>query len=203
MALIQWDMSSYNTVRAAILLRASQGLGYDYDGHFGYQCWDLGANWYGSVGRQFRTKNSFTGAGGADSYVLTTWTYQPAYQSNSSDPFTAVTNISEIKRGDMIIWGNSSEIAVSGHNAFADEDYNNGKTTIRALGQNQQDSNFETGHIPTLNDLSKNGILGAFRYKPWFGDNPTPPFQGAILIPNGSKIVILHHGCQKKRSLIY
>lgn len=174
MPLVQWNNTSYDTARADILARAELGLGYDFDGYYGYQCWDLGANWYGQVNRQFRTKNSYTGAGGADSYVLTTWTYPEAYAYNSSDPFEAITDVNNIKRGDMIIWGASGVIAISGHNAFADEDYNNGKGTIRALGQNQTDPNFNTGHIPTLNDIPKTGILGAFRYKPWGGGTPTP-----------------------------
>lgn len=173
MALVPWNNTSYNTARTDILARAAQGLGYDYDSYFGYQCYDLGANWYAIIGKAFRTKNSYTGAGGADSYVLTTWTYPPAFTNNSSSPMVAITDITQIKRGDMIIWGADGEIAVSGHNAFADEDYNNGKSTIRALGQNQVNPNFTTGHIPTLNDISKVGILGAFRYTVW-GESPEP-----------------------------
>lgn len=197
MPAIRWDMTSYNTVRAAILARASQGLGYDFDGYYGYQCWDLGANWYWNGGHAtFYTKNSFTQAGGQDSWVYTTWTYQPAYQRNSEDPFTAITNLNDIKRGDMIIWGSGGPIAISGHNAFADEDFNNGKSTIAALGQNQVNANFETGHIPTLNDISKTGILGAFRYKPWNNTPDPEPPSGAILKPKGSNIVILKKALQ-------
>lgn len=205
MAAISWNMTSYNTVRAEILARAAQGLGYDFDGYYGYQCWDLGANWFWNGGHDtFYTQNSFTGTGGAASYVLTTWTYPQAFAANSADPFEAVTDVTQIKRGDMIVWGSGSAIAVSGHNAFADEDYNNGKNTISALGQNQQDSNFETGHIPTLNEISKNGILGAFRYKPWAGgpgpEPPTPPTPGgAVLPPTNTKIVILKTALQRRK----
>lgn len=173
MALIPWNMTSYETVRSAILERASQGLGYDFDEYYGYQCWDLGANWYGNVGRQFRTKNSFTGAGGADSNVYTTWTYPEAFNYNSTTPFMAISNPNKIKRGDMIIWAEGNQISVNGHNAFADEDYNNNKTTIRSLGQNQIDPSPSVGHIPTVNELPKSGILGAFRYRPWNGDSPS------------------------------
>lgn len=197
MAGISWDMTSYNTVRSAILARAAQGLGYDFDGYYGYQCWDLGANMYWNAGRgTFRTKNSFTGAGGDDSSVYTTWTYQPAFEYNSADPFTAVTNVNEIKRGDMVIW-DSRLGGGTGHNAFADEDYDNGKSTISVLGQNQVNANSTTGHIPTINNFNKAGILGAFRYKPWIdGPGPEPPTPpgpeptGGILHPNG-KIVPL------------
>lgn len=199
MALVPWNNASYDTARADILARAAQGLGYDYDGFYGYQCWDLGANWYGIIGKAFQTKNSYTGAGGEDSWVLTTWTYPQAFANNSSAPMTAITNVNDIKRGDMIIWGAGGSIAISGHNAFADEDYNNGKDTIRALGQNQVDPNFITGHIPTLNDIPKRGILGAFRYTEWNGSGPgpepQPPF-GAVLHPSGNNIVILKRTLQ-------
>lgn len=38
MALITIDITSYDTFRSAVLARAAQGLGYDVDGSFGYQC---------------------------------------------------------------------------------------------------------------------------------------------------------------------
>lgn len=204
MAGIRWNMDSYDTVRSSILERASQGLGYNFDGYYGYQCWDLGANWFWNGGHTtFFTKNSFTGAGGADSYVLTTWTYPEARTANSADPFEAVTNISDIKRGDMIIWGAGGTIAISGHNAFADMDYDPNSSVIRALGQNQRDPNFETGHIPTLDNISITGILGAYRYKPWGGSpgpepGPYPP-GGATIHRHGSHIAILHKGLQRRK----
>lgn len=201
MALISWNNTSYNTTRADILARAAQGLGYDYDGYYGYQCWDLGANWYAIIGLSFRTKNSYTGAGGDDSYVYTTWTYQPAFQNNSQPPMIAITDVTLIKRGDMVIWGAEGTIAISGHNGFADEDYNNGKTTLRTLGQNQQDPNFLTGHIPTLNDLPKQGILGAFRYSAWEGGpgpEPEPEPIGAIVRPKTGNMIIYKRALQKR-----
>lgn len=198
MALVLWNNTSYNTARADILARAAQGLGYDYDGYYGYQCWDLGANWYGIIGKAFQTKNSYTNAGGEDSWVLTTWTYEPAFVNNSSVPMLAVTEPSQIKRGDMIIWGAGGTIAASGHNAFADEDYNNGKDTIRALGQNQLDPNFITGHIPTLNDIPKRGILGAFRYREW-ENGSGPELGGGIVKPKANNIIIFKKGLQIRR----
>lgn len=198
MALVPWNNTSYDTARADILARAARGLGYDFDGYYGYQCWDLGANWYGIVGKAFQTKNSYTIAGGEDSWVLTTWTYPPAFNNNSASPMLAITDASQIKRGDMIIWGSAGAIALSGHNAFADEDYNNGKDTIRALGQNQVNPNFVTGHIPTLNDIPKRGILGAFRYSKWDGGpgpGPDPgPIGGATLPRPKINIIILKRG---------
>lgn len=205
MAAIRWNMTSYDTVRSEILARAAQGLGYDFDGYYGYQCWDLGANLYWNAGRgTFRTKNSFTGAGGIDSYVSTTWTYPQAFQANSEDPFMAITNVNEIKRGDMVIWQAGGTIDASGHNAFADEDYNNGKTEIRALGQNQGKYWGPEGHFATLNNIQKSGILGAFRYKPWNGSGPEPPEPpiGGIVTPRGSRIVILKKALQLRNKRV-
>lgn len=206
MAFIAWNNTSYDTARADILARAAQGLGYDFDGYYGYQCWDLGANWYAQIGMSFRTKNSYTGAGGEDSYVSTTWTYQPAFQNNSTDPYEAITDINQIKRGDMIIWA-AGTVADTGHNAFADEDYNNGKSTISVLGQNQGAGSGAAGKPPSINEFPKAGILGAFRYKPWEGTGPTPPTptppSGAVLHPRGSNIVILHRAMMNRNRLHY
>lgn len=166
------NVSDFNIQEVYHLFLTGSGE-YVANGFIHHNCWDLGANWYGIIGKAFQTKNSYTAAGGADSWVSTTWTYPAAFSNNSSSPMTAVTNPSEIKRGDMVIWGGAGPFP-SGHNAFADEDYNNGKTTFRCLGQNQQDANYVTGHIPTLNEMGKTGILGAFRYTVWEDTPPTP-----------------------------
>lgn len=204
MSLIAWNMTSYDTVRAEILARAAEGLGYDYDGSYGYQCWDLGANWYGNVGRQFRTENSYTGTGGLASGVCTTWLYTPAYQYNSTSPFTAVS-LNNIKRGDMIIWNRGRySWDTNGHNGFADEDYIPGMASIRTLGQNQINPSATVGHIPSLTSMSTNLILGAFRYTLWNGQGPGPgpqpgPPAGITMKSPETNILILRRGLQNKQ----
>lgn len=167
----QVDISSYNTFRAAVLSRAAQGLGFDLDGAYGYQCWDLGQLLYSQLGRTFTTAGRL---GQGDSGVYTAWAYPPAKEINSRAPFAAIP-IMSIKRGDMIIWNKGRYSWDStGHNGYADEDYNPNKNTIMTLGQNQVNASATVGHIPTLNALSTNMILGAFRYTPWQGGGPSP-----------------------------
>lgn len=188
MAALRWNMDSYNSVRAAILELAAQGLGIDFDGYYGYQCWDVAANWYWNAGREtFKTKNSFTGAGGVDSYVQTAVTYQPAKDYNSALPFQFVANWTDVKRGMMCIWragGCNGKIGITGHNAFADQDVTSAGATITCLGQNQTGSEIDPpgGHFPTLNNyFNSDGFLGAFAYTPWNGGpgpEPEPPSPG-------------------------
>lgn len=210
MAAISWDMSSYDTVRTAILVRAAQGLGYDFDGWYGYQCWDLGANLYWNAGRSiFKTKNSFTGAGGVDSYVQTAVLYQPAKDYNQASPFYFVSDWTQVKRGMMCVWaagGCNGKIGITGHNAFADQDVTSPTQTITCLGQNQTGTEINPpgGHYPTLNSyFNSDGFLGAFAYSPWYGGTPPEPPEptpsGAILPPPPQSIAILKKALQLKR----
>lgn len=165
------------------------------------------------MGKSFQTKNSYTGTGSdEDVAVATTWTYQPAFNNNSASPYMAITDVTQIKRGDMIIWQPyTAGTGSSGHNAFADEDYNNGKSYLSCLGQNQGGNWGPNGHFPTINDIDKYGILGAFRYKPWFDnpdpDPPTPPDPN-LPIPHNypkpfdSNIVILRRACRKRKGVL-
>lgn len=212
MAAVRWNMESYNAVRAAILAMAAQGQGIDFDGYYGYQCWDLGANLYWNAGRDtFKTKNSFTGDGGVDSYVQTTVLYGPAKTWNEASPFTFISSWANVKRGDMCVWragGCNGLIGITGHNAFADQDVT-GNGDITCLGQNQTGSEIDPpgGHYPTLNNyFNSDGFLGAFRYTPWNGGpgpDPEPP-SGAVLPRPRTNIVILKRGLQiKRKGLLY
>lgn len=212
--MIPWDMTSYDTVREIILQRAAALEGYDIDGDGGLFAWDLGANLMMNAGHEtFWTRAMVTGDNGSANqytWVATTWTYEEARNRNAAAPFTAVSNINNIERGDLVIWGVAS-VTATGHCGFADENFANGKTTISTLGQNQTDPDYTYGHVATINNLSKAGIVGAFRYTPWNGgspvDPPNPPIpdtpaSGYILHPNGTKIPILKRGLQlRKRRL--
>lgn len=166
------NITSYDTFRADVLAQAAKGLGFDLDGYYGYQCWDLGQLLYSQLGRFFYTESSLTGGTGS-SAVATTWTYAPAKSLNSELPFTAVP-VDQIKRGDMIIWAIGGSMGAFGHNGYADQDYTPGMSSINTLGQNQVDPSETQGHIPTINALGTNGILGAFRYTPWQDVEPSP-----------------------------
>lgn len=206
----QVDITSYDTFRAAVLAQASKGLGFDLDGWFGYQCWDLGQLLYIQIGRRFTTQNWLTNQGGVTSYVQTTWLYLPARNINEASPFTPVTNWSEVRRGDLCVWqagGCNGKIGITGHNAYADQDVTSSSATITCLGQNQNGTEISPGmgQIPSLNDyFNSDGFLGAFRYTPWNGGTPTPPTPpiGYILHSSGSNFPVLLRGLQKRNSVI-
>lgn len=172
MSLLPINISSYNGFRSDALSRAAQGLGYDVDGAYGYQCWDLAAELWMNI-------PEFAGQGlypqtGPNLAAEECWTV--SRNSNAGDSFDLIYNYSDVKRGDCIVIG-SSPISLTGHIAFADEDYNGGNN-MNLLGQNQVDPDFTYGHIPTVTNVAVGQyFLGAFRYKEWGGGpGPTPSF---------------------------
>lgn len=172
-------ITDYAAFRTAVLARAGQGLGYDLDGFYGYMCWDLAQLLTSQIGRTFQTKNSYTGALGADSFVQTSWTYLPARNHNGTSPFSLITSWLDVRRGDLLIWeagGCNGNIGVTGHNAYADSDVSTHNQYLTCLGQNQTGYEVSAGgYPPTLNSyFNSDGFLGAFRFNPWH-DGPQPP----------------------------
>lgn len=172
MALISVDITSYDSFRNEVLARAAQGLGYDVDGSFGYQCWDLAAELWMNM-------PEFAGQGlypqtGPNLSAEECWTVSRNVNAGSS--FDLVTDYTQVKRGDCIVIG-SSPISTTGHIAFADEDYG-GSGSMILLGQNQVNPDFTYGHIPTLTGVIVGQyFLGAFRNKSWSTIPPTPPIE--------------------------
>lgn len=169
MSLIVIDVSSYNSFRTAVLDRAAQNLGFDVDNAYGYQCWDLAAELWMNL-------PEFSGQGlypktGPNLYAEECWTYSRTENAGSS--FDLIYNYEDVKRGDCIVIGSSS-ISLTGHIAFADEDYN-GNPSMILLGQNQVNPDLTYGHIPTLTQISVQPyFLGAFRNKDWETTPPSP-----------------------------
>lgn len=172
MSLITVPIDSYDNFRNAVLARAAQGLGFDVDGAFGYQCWDLAAELWMNM-------PEFAGQGlypqtGPNYAASECWTV--SRDANAGDSFDLITNYSDLRRGDCIVIGPSA-VSSTGHIAFIDEAPGSSGSAI-LLGQNQVDPNFETGHIPTLTGLPiRDYFLGAFRNKSWSGVPPTPPIE--------------------------
>lgn len=165
MSLLPISTTTYDSFRSDALARASQNLGYDVDGYYGYQCWDLAAELWQNIG---------FGAGypvtGTNHYAMECWT--ESRYINQGEDFDLIYNISDLKRGDVIVLGPSA-ISSTGHIAFCDEDYNGSRMNL--LGQNQVNPNFTTGHIPTVTNIDISAFLGGFRYKEWNSTPPTPP----------------------------
>ena len=122
---------------------------------------------YGHAGTQYAYPYLQTGSQG---YAYEIWTESKIV--NAGNQFDLIYNLSEVKKGDLVILDKGRFTSdVSGHDAFADEDYN-GTTTMRLLGQNQENPNPTTGHVVTVDSMSVSKFLGAFRFKQW---HSTPP----------------------------
>ena len=100
---------------------------------------------------------------GPNQAAMECWTVSRNVNAGSS--FTLVTNVSDLKRGDVIVLGPSS-VSSSGHIAFCDQPYQ-GSNYLDLLGQNQVNPDFTTGHIPTVTNLNISAFLGAFRLTAW------------------------------------
>lgn len=168
MALLPIDISSYDNFRADALARAGQGLGYDVDGYYGYQCWDLAAELWMNI-PEFQNSGLWPHTG-PNLAAAECWTY--SRDVNAGNSFDLIYNFSDVKRGDVVVIGASS-ISSVGHIAFADQGYP-GNNNMMLLGQNQVNPDPTYGHIPTVSYINVGSyFLGAFRYKAWHG--PTPP----------------------------
>lgn len=166
MALLPISINTYDAFRGDALARAAQNLGYDVDGYFGYQCWDLAAELWMNI-PAFQDGQLWPKTG-PNLAAMECWTVSKF--QNAGTEFDLIYGIIELKRGDVIVLG-PSPISNVGHIAFCDEDYN-GTARMNLLGQNQVNPSINYGHIPTVTNLDISQFLGAFRYKAW---ETTPP----------------------------
>lgn len=167
---IDLPTSTYDAWKSAV-----NGNGYDADGYYGCQCWDLCAEFWYNLG--FPRGYPVTQTGGNGSAWMC-WTYSK--DINKGDKFDLIYNLSDVKRGDVIVWDGTTSYP-DGHIGFADEDYN-GSGSIAVLGQNQGSggtpppiSHPNGGTTANVKTLSTIGFLGAFRYREWEDTPPTPP----------------------------
>lgn len=167
---ITLPITSYAVWKNAVL-----GNGYDADGSYGDQCWDLAAEFWYNVG--FPQLYPQTGPNG---YAYECWTVSRFNNIgyNGETYFDLITNFEELKTGDIIVFAGTSSYP-AGHIAFADENYNPEKGgVISILGQNQGTGGTPTpvvnpngGTTANVKNFSLMNFLGAFRYKGW----ETPP----------------------------
>ena len=155
---------------------AVAGNGYDADGYYGDQCWDLAAEFWYNVG--FPTGYPLTGP---NHYASECWTVNRNnnISYNGTEYFDLITNLSDVKQGDIVVIDGIGAFSPTGHIGFADEDYN-GSGNLNILAQNQGSggtppaiSNPNGGTTANVKSLSMTYFLGAFRYKEW--EQPTPP----------------------------
>ena len=154
---------------------AVAGNGYNADGYYGSQCWDLTAEFWYNVG--FPQGYPLTGP---NSYASECWTVNRNnnISYNGTTYFDLIDNLADVKQGDVVVYAGAP-----GHIGFADEDYNPNKGGYLALlGQNQGSGGTPPaivdpagGTTANVKDLyTVSDFLGAFRYRGW-GGGPTPP----------------------------
>lgn len=165
---------TYEAFRNAVLNRY-----FDLDGYYGAQCWDGVQLLYtqSDINQNLITQHNLNPS--LKGYVKTCWINTTCRQTNGSGHFIQIANKTDIKRGDIIVFDTlAGWYGVTGHIAFADENYRtSGQTNkINLLGQNQGvGSNPYTGKAFNIWEGMLDGaFLGAFRYTEWEGDTPSP-----------------------------
>lgn len=169
MAIPSVPHSTYDEFRNAV-----NGVGFDLDNFAGFQCWDGVDLLYqqSDVGQYLYTAHN---VGQGEGTAKSCWLNDTARGLNGSGHFSIITDKTQIKKGDIIVF-NTYEgwYGSAGHIGFADEDYN-GTEYINILSQN-----FGAGSNPTTGKpfniaraLLGSAFLGVFRYDGW--QEPVPP----------------------------
>lgn len=158
---------------------ATNGNGYNADGYYGCQCWDLTAEFWYNVG--FPQGYPHTGP---NHYAEECWDVSRYANAsyNGTTYFDLITSINDVKQGDVIVW-NGTTAYPTGHIGFADEDYD-GSGYMAVLGQNQGTGGTpppvfpqDGGSTANVKRLSVSNFAGAFRYRDWQHTPPTPTVQ--------------------------
>lgn len=145
---------------------ATNGNGYDVDGSYGCQCWDLAAEFWWNVGFP---QGYPTLAGTGSAYGA--WDDRV---QNAGDKFDLIYNKEDIKRGDVIVF-NYFNGNPYGHIGFADENYN-GSNNLQILSENNGGTPDPAGGAyANIHNYNLAYFRGAFRYKAWNETPPTPP----------------------------
>lgn len=157
---VQYD--SYNHWRTFAL---SHGVNFDY--MYGNQCWDLPALLWWQYGMYLVTQPQGNG------HAYQCWTV--SRYTNGRPPFTSITGVENIKRGDCLVF-NRSSFSSDGHICFADQDYSdryyyNGAWRLNCLGQNQGQG-IGSGIPSNIVGMNLANFLGIFRNGRW---TTTPP----------------------------
>lgn len=152
---VQVNHASYQQFRDATL-----GNGYNVDGAYGNQCWDICALLWWQYGLTLYT--------GPRGIAEECWTV--SRDRNAVAPFAAIYDVTQIKRGDCVVFAGTSQFT-TGHIAFADQDYIIGVNRMNFLGQNQGQGTSAPSNIA---NLPLDNFLGAFRNTDW-ETPPTPP----------------------------
>lgn len=155
---ITLPIDTYEAWKAAV-----NGNGYNADGFYGDQCWDLVAEFWYNVG--FPQGYPSTGGTGS-AYGI--W---DARTLNAGAAFDLIYDKTQILKGDIIVY-NYYTGNPDGHVGFADQDYQ-GNDSLQILSQNNGGTPYAQGGTYTnVRNYNLAHFRGAFRYKVW---QETPP----------------------------
>ena len=169
-------VTSYDDWRNAV-----NGNGYDADGLFGCQCYDLVLEFWWNVGFPQGYPVSGVPGQGNTGNAYDIWTYREYNVSYGIYTyFDLITDVTQIKRGDIIIF-NQFPGNTYGHVGFADVDYSswipdpNQPYEFPILSENNGGTPDPSGGAYTnIHGYDIRLFLGAFRYKEWEVTPPTP-----------------------------
>ena len=152
---VKININSFKDWRKAVI-----GNAYDYDGKYGYQCYDLANEfWKNATGRTCKSATKDGGILGGASGI-----WGARKENNKGNEFTFITDYRKLKKGDIIITNNGKY----GHVCWLDQDYNS-DTYLKVLGQNQGNTGGKLpgAKVKDINWAFRQYFLGAFRYKKW------------------------------------
>ena len=147
---------------------ATNGNGYDIDGYYGCQCWDFASLFWRNLG--FPAGYPII----TSSSAYTMWENRLANQIlNGTIIFDLITNINDIKQGDVIVFNYNSSNPY-GHVGFADVDYASWTPDplqpfeFPILSENNGGTPDPSGGAyVNVHGYDLRLFLGAFRYKGW------------------------------------
>jgi hypothetical protein len=160
MAKYKIDISSYDNFRAATL-----GKLYDVDNAYGYQCYDAACLLWTQLNPPRMLKCGTTGA------ARGAWEVEAARKENAGDEFDIITDVTKIKRGDIVVFGQG--LGYYGHIGFADEDYSGGMLAVYSQNQGGTSGVGPAAAFSVMRWRSA-ALIGAFRYKKWAGKPAMP-----------------------------
>lgn len=161
--LVTVDISSFSAFRTAVL-----GNGYNVDGLYGEQCIDMAKLLAGNAGRPSPYWKSQP-----DGEAYQGWTNLASRIYNADTYFYLVYNRGDVREGDLVVL-NSTDSLPNGHIAFANTDWNENTNVAYLLGQNQVNPSPSIGSPNTLTKIDVASFLGAFRFKEWGEEPPSP-----------------------------
>lgn len=152
--------------------------GYDVDGSFGCQCWDLASEFWWNVG----FPQGYPTLTGVDVYTM--WYDLSKRQENAIynnvTYFDLIYNVGDVKEGDIIVFNQFSGNPY-GHVGFADINFSDWNPDpehpfeFPILSENNGGTpDPDGGAYTNVHTYDISLFLGAFRYKNWETPTPTP-----------------------------